>query len=58
MYYLKIGNGYIEKMLNDLSIFYEDVCENFFSEDREESKWNYDDYFFNAVREWNELIYY
>lgn len=58
MYYLKIGNGYIEKMLDDLSIFYEDVCENFFSEDREESKWNYDDYFFNAVREWNELIYY
>ena len=58
MYYLKIGNDYIEKMLNDLRTFYEDVGETFFGEDKDESSWNYDEYFTNEVREWNDLMYY
>jgi hypothetical protein len=58
MYYLKIGNDYIEKMLNDLRTFYEDVGETFFGEDKDESSWIYDEYFTNEVREWNDLMYY
>ena len=57
MYYLKIGNDYIEKMLNDLRTFYEDVAETFFGEDKEESLWNYDEFFVDEVREWNDLMY-
>lgn len=51
MYYLKIGNDYIEKMLDDLKVFYEDVGEKFFGEDKEESKWNYDEYFTGVIHE-------
>ncbi len=54
MYYLKIGNDYIEKMLDDLKVFYEDLCERFFGEDKEESRWNYDDYFTKVIDEWNQ----
>ena len=55
MYCLKIGNDYIENMLTDLNAFYESVCEVFFGEDKEESKWNYDAYFLDIVREINEV---
>lgn len=54
MYYLKIGNDYIEKMLDDLKAFYEDLCERFFGEDKEKSRWNYDDYFIAVIDEWNQ----
>ena len=58
MYYLKIGNDYIEKMLDELNTFYEDVCEHFFGESKSESNWNYDEYFINAVRDWNTFDFY
>ena len=54
MYYLKIGNDYIEGMLTDLKVFYENVGEAFFGEDREESKWNYDEYFLGVIDEFND----
>ena len=50
-YYLKIGDEYIEKMLVDLLPFYEALCSDFFDEDIEATKWNYDDYFTQKVRQ-------
>ena len=42
---------YIEKMLVDLLPFYEALCSDFFDEDIEATKWNYDDYFTQKVRQ-------
>ena len=50
-YYLKIGNDYIEAMFSDLVPFYENLCREFFDEDPEQAKWNYDDYFTDKVKQ-------
>jgi hypothetical protein len=50
-YYLKIGDEYIESMLEELLSFYEDLCSDFFDEDVEAADWNYDDYFAEKVKQ-------
>ncbi len=50
-YYLKIGDKYIEEMLNNLLEFYEALCEVFFDENISYAEWNYDDYFIERVKE-------
>jgi len=49
--WLIIKVGYIDDLLDKLIIFFENYCKVFLSEDLEESKWNYDDYFMNAYYE-------
>ena len=50
-YYLKIGDEYIQTMLSELVPFYENLCSEFFGEDPEQTKWNYDDYFVGIVKQ-------
>ena len=46
-----LKEGYIDDILNKLVIFFEEYCQKILSEDLEKSKWNYDDYFLNAVQQ-------
>ena len=51
MYYLKIGDGYIENSLRDLQVFYDSLCVVFFEENTDEAEWNYDDYFTKIINQ-------
>lgn len=53
-----IKDGYIDTLFKKLLEFFEDYCEKFISEDLEESKWNYDDYFKNVYKEVKNLNSY
>lgn len=55
-YILKIDDAYIERILNDLALFYDEFCEAFFGEKPDEAKWNYDDYFVKKVHDTIETI--
>ena len=46
-----LKEDYIDDLLNKLVIFFEEYCHNYLSEDLEESKWNYNDHFLNAVQQ-------
>ena len=46
-----VKRDYIDQLLNKLVIFFEDYCRVFLHEDIERSKWDYDDYFYNAHRQ-------
>lgn len=48
--WLIIKDGYIDKLLDQLVVFFEDYCHTFLNEDLEDSKWNYDDYFRSAIK--------
>lgn len=49
-YYMKIGNEYIEEMLDKLLEFYEALCRDVFEENIDYAAWNYDDYFADKVK--------
>ncbi len=53
-----LKEDYIDDLLNKLVIFFEEYCLNFLSEDLEESKWNYDDYFLNAAHQMSDPYEY
>ena len=46
-----VKDGYIDKLFIELIKFFEDYCKTIVGEDLEESKWNYDEYFSEAVKE-------
>lgn len=46
--------NYIDDLLGKLIQFFEDYCRVYLNEDIEESKWNYDEYFYNA---YNQMRY-
>lgn len=45
-----VEDDYIDKLFTKLKKFFEDYCKTIVGEDSEESKWNYDDYFSEAVK--------
>ena len=44
-----IKEGYIDKTLKQLKIFFADYCKVYLKEDVDNAYWNYDDYFKDAV---------
>lgn len=46
-----VEDGYIDKLFIELNKFFEDYCKTIIGEDLEESKWNYDEYFSEAVKQ-------
>jgi len=57
--WLNIKPDYLDTLFAKLLVFFEDFSNVFFKEDIEESKWNYDDYFYNAFNEMkNPEIYF
>lgn len=53
-----VKEGYIDNLFKKLKEFFEDYCNKFLNEDLEESKWNYDDYFKDVVKEVKDLREY
>ena len=53
-----VKEGYIDNLFKKLKEFFEDYCNKFLNEDLEESKWNYDDYFKDVVKEVRDLREY
>ena len=48
---LKLDEKYIIDTLNNLHLFFDEVCARAFNENTDEACWNYDDYFVNEVKE-------
>ena len=46
-----IKENYIDNLLNNLLIFFEDYCRVYLGEDIERAMWDYDDYFYSAQAE-------
>ena len=46
---LKIDEKFILYCLDNLHVFFDEVCEKGFNENIEDAKWDYDDYFINQV---------
>lgn len=46
-----VKDEYIDKLFIELNKFFEDYCKTIIGEDLEESKWNYDNYFSEAVKQ-------
>lgn len=53
---LNIDIDFMNSMFTDTMLFFENFCEKVFDEDIEISKWNYDEYFINLVRDEIEAI--
>lgn len=47
--WLILKEGFLDKSFKKVITFFEQYCEKVLGEDLEESKWNYDDYFKDAV---------
>ena len=45
-----VKEGYIDKILKNLLLFFEDYCKTFFDEDIKRAAWDYDDYFIHAAK--------
>lgn len=56
LYALKIDKSYITKVLNDIRVFFENLCEIVFDEDIKNAHWNYEDYFRSYIYCEIELI--
>lgn len=48
--WIVIKEGYIDTILKNLLLFFEDYCKTFFDEDVERAAWDYDDYFIHAAK--------
>ena len=48
--WIVIEEGYIDTILKNLLLFFEDYCKTFFDEDVERAAWDYDDYFIHAAK--------
>ncbi len=53
-----LKENYIDDVLNKLLIFFKDYCLNFYEEDYNNAKWDYDDYFINALKEMSDPYEY
>ena len=53
-----LKEDYIDDLLNKLVTFFEEYCINYLSEDLEDSNWNYNDYFLNAVHQLSDPCKY
>jgi hypothetical protein len=49
--WIVLKDGYLDKVFSKLIRFFENYCEIVLKEDLEDSKWNYDDYFYDAQKE-------
>ena len=49
--WIVLKDGYLDKVFSKLIRFFENYCEIVLKENLEESKWNYDDYFYDAQKE-------
>lgn len=48
---LKLDEKFIINTLNNLHLFFDEVCEKAFGENTKDAYWNYDDYFCSVVKE-------
>ena len=46
-----LKENYIDSLLDKLIKFFEDYCTHFLKENIDEARWNYDDYFWDAIRQ-------
>lgn len=53
-----LKENYIDTLLDKLVEFFEDYCVNYLAENIENSSWNYDDYFWNALKEMRDPYEY
>ena len=53
-----LKENYIDTLLDKLVEFFEDYCVNYLDENIEDSSWNHDDYFWNALREMRDPYEY
>lgn len=53
---LKIDDSLIIKTLEELPLFFDEVCEKGFKENPKDAKWDYDEYFIDKAKEQIELI--
>lgn len=49
--WIVLKENYIDSLLDKLIQFFEDYCVQFLKENLENAKWNYADYFYNAINE-------
>ena len=49
--WIVLKDGYLDTVFSKLIGFFENYCEIVLKENIEESKWNYDDYFYDAQKE-------
>ena len=49
--WIVLKDGYLDKVFSKLIRFFENYCGIVLKEDLEQSKWNYDDYFYDAQKE-------
>lgn len=53
---LKIDEGFILKTLDELHLFFDELCKKAFDEDADDAKWDYDDYFVQQAKDEIETI--
>lgn len=53
-----LKENYIDTLLDKLVEFFEDYCVNYLDENIEDSSWNHDDYFWNALKEMRDPYEY
>lgn len=52
----KISEKFIVDCLNDLHLFFDELCSRAFKENAEDAQWDYDDYFYNEVKDQINVI--
>ena len=53
---LKIDEGLILKTLDELPLFFDEVCERGFGENAKDAKWDYDDFFIDNAQDQIDII--
>ena len=53
-----LKENYIDTLLDKLVEFFEDYCINYLAENIEDSSWNHDDYFWDALKEMRDPYEY